>query len=70
MIITQYFTALKKIGAEPFGEVGDKFDPSIHNAISVSEDESAEDNTITAVYQTGYKIGDKIVRHAMVQVRN
>lgn len=70
MIITQYLTALKKIGAEPFGEVGEKFDPGIHNAISVSEDESAENNTITAVYQTGYKIGDKIVRHAMVQVRN
>lgn len=70
MIIAQYLTALKKIGAEPFGEVGEKFDPEIHNAISISEDESAENNTITAVFQTGYRIGEKIVRHAMVQVRN
>ena len=50
--------------------MGDSFDPNIHNAVMHTEDESAEENTITQVFQKGFKLGDKIVRFAMVQVAN
>lgn len=68
MITNQYFAALKKLGVKPFGECGERFDPELHNAVSAIEDENAEKDTVIAVYQTGYKLGDKIIRHAMVQV--
>ena len=53
-----------------FGNVGDAFDPNIHNAVMHTEDDSAPENTITAVFQKGFKLGERIVRFAMVQVAN
>ncbi len=70
LITNQYFKALKALGVEPFGEAGEKFDPNLHNAVSATEKDDAEKDTVTAVYQTGYKIGDRVIRHAMVQVNN
>ena len=61
------FTAL---GVESFGEVGDQFDPNFHNAIMHTETEEFGENTISMVFQKGFKMGDKIVRFAMVQVAN
>ena len=61
------FTAL---GVEIFGNVGDTFDPNIHNAVMHTEDENAGENTITQVFQKGFKLGEKVVRFAMVQVAN
>lgn len=55
-------------GVEAYGEVGDVFDPTIHNAVMRSEDGTAEPGTITAVLQKGYKFGDKILRYASVVV--
>ena len=65
--LIKIFTAL---GVEIFGQVGDAFDPAIHNAVMHTEDESLEENTISQVFQKGFKLGDKIVRFAMVQVAN
>lgn len=59
-----------KMNITPFGEVGESFDPNMHNAISMIEDESLGENTIAQVYQIGYKLNDKIIRHAMVVVAN
>lgn len=70
MIAAQLKTCLEKLKVEPFGEVGDAFDPELHNAVSMAEDESLPENSVSAVYQKGYKIGDKIIRHAMVVVAN
>ena len=70
LIAQQLKTSLEKLKVEPFGEVGDTFDPALHNAVSMTEDENLGENTIAAVYQKGYKIGDKIIRHAMVVVAN
>ena len=70
MIAAQLKTCFEKLKVEPFCEVGDPFDPELHNAVSMVEDESLGENTISAVYQKGYKIGDKIIRHAMVVVAN
>ena len=58
------------MGVEIFGNVGDQFDPNLHNAIMHTEDAEAAENTITQVFQKGFKMGDKIVRFAMVQVAN
>ena len=60
----------EKMGVEAFGKSGDTFDPNIHNAVMHTEDENAEENTITQVFQKGFKMGEKIVRFAMVQVAN
>ena len=65
--LVKIFTAL---GVEIFGQVGDAFDPTIHNAVMHTEDESLGENTISQVFQKGFKLGDKIVRFAMVQVAN
>ena len=61
---------LTGLGVEIFGNVGDSFDPNLHNAVMHIESEELEENTISAVFQKGFKLGDKIVRFAMVQVAN
>ena len=70
LIAQQLKQCFEKLKVEPFCEVGDTFDPELHNAVSMTEDESLPANSISAVYQKGYKIGDKIIRHAMVVVAN
>ena len=70
MTMTQLVTILNSLGVEIFGEAGDAFDPNIHNAVMHTEDDSAAENTITQVFQKGFKLGEKIVRFAMVQVAN
>ena len=70
MTMTQLVSIFEGLGVEIFGNVGDAFDPNIHNAVMHIEDEAAEENTITQVFQKGFKMGEKIVRFAMVQVAN
>ena len=70
MTMTQLVGILTGLGVEIFGEVGDAFDPNIHNAVMHTEDDSVAENTITQVFQKGFKMGEKIVRFAMVQVAN
>ena len=70
LIAQQLKTSFDKLKIEAFGEVGDPFDPALHNAVSMIEDEELPENSLSAVYQKGYKIGDRIIRHAMVVVAN
>ena len=70
MTMTQLVSIFTGLGVEIFGEVGETFDPNIHNAVMHTEDENAAENTITQVFQKGFKLGEKIVRFAMVQVAN
>ena len=65
--LVKIFTAL---GVEVFGNVGDAFDPNLHNAVMHIDSEELEENVISQVFQKGFKIGDKVVRFAMVQVAN
>ena len=65
--LVKIFTGL---GVEIFGNVGDEFDPNLHNAVMHIDDENLGENTISMVFQKGFKIGDKVVRFAMVQVAN
>lgn len=70
MIYKQVQEIFKKAGVEPFGEPGETFDPMLHNAVMHVEDPDKGEGEIVAVFQKGYKLGDKVVRHAMVQVAN
>ena len=65
--LIKIFTAL---GVEIFGNVGDEFDPNLHNAVMHIDSEELGENTIAQVFQKGFKIGEKVVRFAMVQVAN
>ena len=70
MTMTQLVSILEAMGVEVFGQKGDVFDPNLHNAVMHTEEEGAPENTITLVFQKGFKMGDKIIRFAMVQVAN
>ena len=72
LVITAKATAdvFKKLGVEEFGKVGEPFDPNLHNAVMHTEDEALGENVISQVFQKGFKLGEKIVRFAMVQVAN
>ena len=70
MTMNQLVSIFTGLGVEIFGAVGEVFDPNIHNAVMHTEDESVPENTITQVFQKGFKLGEKIVRFAMVQVAN
>ena len=71
MTFKAFGATLEKLGVEEIEcKPGDKFDPNLHNAVMHTEDESAGENTITNVLAKGYKLGDKIIRPAMVAVAN
>jgi len=70
MTMTQLVGIFESLGVEIFGCEGETFDPNIHNAVMHTEEEGVEENTITQVFQKGFKLGEKIIRFAMVQVAN
>ena len=61
---------MEKLGVVAFGDVGDAFDPNMHNAVMHCEDESLGENVLAEVFQKGFRVGDKVVRFAMVRVAN
>ena len=70
MIYGQFLEVIKKLGVEEIDALGKEFDPNLHNAVSQVEDENFGENTVSQVYQKGYKLGDKVIRCAMVVVAN
>ena len=70
MTMTELVKIFTALGVEIFGEKGEQFDPNLHNAVMHIDDEAMEENTIAMVFQKGFKIGEKVVRFAMVQVAN
>ena len=61
---------LSKLGVEEIPALGETFDPALHNAVMHVEDESAGENTVVDVFQAGFRLGDKVIRFAMVKVAN
>ena len=59
-----------KYGLKSFGKEGDEFNPEEHEAIGRVEDEAAKNETLKQVYLKGYKLNDKIIRHAKVMVND
>ena len=70
LTMTELVKIFTGLGVEIFGEAGENFDPNLHNAVMHIESEELEENVISQVFQKGFKIGDKVVRFAMVQVAN
>lgn len=70
MIHEGLVSVLTRLGVEPIGVVGEEFDPNRHNAVMHVDDESLGKNVVAQIFQKGYRIGDKILRYAMVQQAN
>lgn len=70
LLKNQLDSAFKNLKVESFGTVGEDFDPNIHNAIAHKESSEEKQNFISLVYQKGYKMGERVIRHAMVEVTN
>ena len=70
LIKKQFVDFLTKIGIEEIEAEGKPFDPNLHNAVLHEEREDMPENTIVEVLQKGYKLGDRVIRYAMVKVAN
>ena len=70
MIFHQYQEILKKLGVTEIEAKGQPFDPEKHNAVMHIDDESLGENVVAQVFQAGFMLGDKVIRHAIVQVAN
>jgi molecular chaperone GrpE len=68
-LMLKIYASLQKVGVEKYGKVGDVFDPNLHQAVgNVETTEKEKDQTLALVMQTGYKLHDKVVRPALVQI--
>ena len=70
MTVRQLLDALTAMGVEAYGAAGDPFDPNIHNGVMHVDDDSLEENVVADVFIKGYRMGDKVIRHASVKVAN
>ena len=70
MTMTQLLNVLASLDIKPIEALGKPFDPNFHNAVMHVEDETLGENTVAQVFQTGFIMGDKVIRFAMVQVAN
>ena len=70
MTMTGLRDILTKLGVEEIPALGETFDPALHNAVMHVEDEAYGENVIVQVLQKGYRLGDRVIRYAMVKVAN
>ena len=70
LVLKQFNDVLKSKGIEEIEAEGETFDPELHEAVRSVQDESKGEKEIVEVYRKGYKIGNKVIRHAMVSVAN
>ena len=70
MIFHQYQEILKKLGVTEIEAAGKPFDPEKMNAVMHIDDESLGENVVAQVFQAGFMLGNKVIRHAIVQVAN
>ena len=70
MILSSVPEVLGKMNITAFGEPGETFDPNLHNAVMHVDDDQYGEGEILEVFQRGYRVGDKIIRYAMVRTAN
>ncbi len=70
MIMAQFNKTMENLGVTEIESVGQPFDPNLHNAVMHVEDETKGENEIVEVFQKGFKLGEKVIRFAMVKVAN
>lgn len=68
LIYRKFQTQLKEQGVEEIEALGKPFDPELHDAVMQRDDEDAESGTVVEVLRKGYKLGDKVIRPALVIV--
>ena len=69
-VYKQFTTALDELGVTVIEAVGKEFDPNLHNAIMHEEDPEKGENLVSQTLRKGYRLGEKVIRHAMVKVVN
>lgn len=70
LVLKQFKDVLKANGVEEIETIGQTFDPELHEAVSLVQDESLGEKEIKEEFRKGYKIGSKVIRHSMVVVAN
>ena len=70
MTMTGLRKAFEGLGVTEIDAVGQSFDPNIHNAVMHIEDDTLGENMVAEVFQTGFMLGEKVIRFAMVKVAN
>lgn len=70
LLLKQFTDVLMKFGVEQIKTVGEEFDPELHEAVSSVQDETLGEKVVKEEFRKGYKIGTKVIRHAMVVVAN
>ncbi|MBQ4617175.1 MAG: nucleotide exchange factor GrpE [Clostridia bacterium] len=70
MIIDKLHEELQKLGLEEIPALGQPFDPEVHHAVMREDADGVETETVTEVFQKGYRFGDRVIRPAMVKVAN
>jgi molecular chaperone GrpE len=70
MIQKQFLEIIAALGVEEIAAEGEPFDPNVHAAVMHIEDEKCDENVVVEVFQKGYKLGDRVIRPAMVKVAN
>lgn len=70
MVLKQYLDVLASFGVKKIETVGQTFDPEVHEAVSSIQDDNLGEKEIAQEFRTGYMVGTKVIRHAMVVVAN
>jgi len=70
LVLKQFMDVLASLGVQETEGVGSTFNPEYHEAVSAVQDENLGEKEVKEVFRKGYKIGDKVIRHAMVVVAN
>lgn len=68
LVLSKLDDNLKKNGLEVFGEIGDEFNPEIHDALMQSESDEFEEGIISQIYEKGYKLRGVVIKHSKVIV--
>jgi molecular chaperone GrpE len=68
LTLKQFLTVLEKHNVRPIEALGQKFDPNLHQAMTMEPTNSVEPNTVTKVFQKGYTLNDRLLRPAMVVI--
>lgn len=68
LVCKQFGDVLTRSGLEPLGEVGEAFDPNVHEAVLQTQSETYPANTVAQVYLRGYRLADRVIRPAKVVV--
>ena len=70
LVVKQILDIFSKFGVEKIETVGKPFDPEVHEAVSMVQDDTLGEKIVKEEFRKGYKIGNKVIRHAMVVVAN